>query len=168
MIRKCDRSDATAIYDIINDAARAYCGIIPTDCWHDPYMSREALNLEIEDGVVFWGLEADGALTGVMGIQDKGDVHLIRHAYVATHARRQGIGTRLLQHLESLTDKPLLVGTWSAARWAIAFYEKNGYQLVATSEKDRLLGEYWCIPKRQIETSVVLADKRWRHQQRGN
>ncbi len=168
MIRKCDKSDARAIYDIINDAAQVYRGIIPADCWHDPYMSMEELSEEIEDGVVFWGIEADGDLTGVMGTQDKGDVHLIRHAYVTTRARRQGIGTRLLQHLESLTDIPLLVGTWAAAHWAIAFYEKNGYRLVTTSEKDRLLGKYWRIPRRQIETSVVLADPRWGHRQPGN
>ncbi len=138
------------------------------DCWHHPYMSREELNQEIEDGVVFWGHEADRVLTGVMGIQDKGDVHLIRHAYVVTRARRQGIGTRLLRHLESLSDKPLLVGTWADAGWAITFYEKNAYRLVTTAEKDRLLGKYWRIPKRQIETSVVLADRRWRHQRCGN
>ncbi len=156
-IRKCGESDATAVCGIINDAAQAYRGIIPADCWHDPYMSGEELSQEIADGVIFWGLEAAGAISGVMGIQNKTGVHLIRHAYVATRARRQGIGTRLLQHLEALTDKPLLVGTWADAHWAIAFYEKNGYRLVRTSEKDRLLGKYWHIPKRQIETSVVLA-----------
>lgn len=162
MIRKCGKSDWSAIYHIINDAAAAYRGIIPADCWHDPYMSRDELRQELKDGVVFWGLEAHGALTGVMGLQERSDVDLIRHAYVATRAQRQGIGTQLLQHLESLVDKPLLVGTWADARWAIAFYENNGYRLVPTSEKNWLLGKYWCIPKRQIETSVVLADRRWR------
>lgn len=166
MIRKCDKSNSSAIYAIINDAARSYRGIIPADCWHHPYMPMEELRQQIEDGVEFWGREADGALAGVMGLQDKHDVHLIRHAYVASWAQRQGIGTALLRHLETFSDKPLLVGTWANASWAIAFYQKNGYQLVAPAEKDRLLGKYWRIPRRQIETSVVLADTRWRRQPR--
>lgn len=162
-IRQCAPSDSAAVFAVINDAAASYRDIIPADCWRDPYMSMEELTLELDDGVVFWGLETDGRLVGVMGIQDRGDVQLIRHAYVATRARRQGIGTRLLRHLESLSDKPLLVGTWADASWAIAFYQKNGYRLVKTTDKDRLLDNYWRIPRRQIETSVVLADARWRH-----
>ncbi len=161
MIRTCKPSDFETIYAIINDAAQAYKGIIPADRWHEPYMARDELTREMEEGVVFGGLERDGALVGVMGIQDRGDVVLIRHAYVATRARRQGIGTRLLQHLESTVERPVLVGTWAAARWAIAFYQKNGYQLVSEVEKDRLLQRYWRIPERQVETSVVLANKRW-------
>ncbi len=161
MIRTCKPSDFETIYAIINDAAQAYKGIIPADRWHEPYMARDELTREMEEGVVFGGLERDGALVGVMGIQDRGDVVLIRHAYVATHARRQGIGTRLLQHLESTVERPVLVGTWAAARWAIAFYQKNGYQLVSEVEKDRLLQRYWRIPERQVATSVVLANKRW-------
>lgn len=168
MIRQCESSDSAAIFAIINDAALSYRNIIPADCWHDPYMSRGQLNQEIKDGVVFWGLDAEGELAGVMGIQDRGNVHLIRHAYVATRSRRQGIGTRLLRHLESLSDKPLLVGTWADASWAIAFYQKNGYRLVTATEKDKLLGKYWRIPTRQIETSVVLADARWRRRQPGD
>ena len=161
MIRTCKPSDFETIYAIINDAAQAYKGIIPADRWHEPYMARDELTREMEEGVVFWGLERDGALVGVMGIQDRGEVVLIRHAYVATRARRQGIGTRLLQHLESTVERPLLVGTWAAARWAIAFYQKNGYCLVSEVEKVRLLQRYWRIPERQVETSVVLANKRW-------
>ncbi len=161
MIRTCKPSDIETIYAIINDAAQAYKGIIPADRWHEPYMARDELTREMEEGVVFGGLERDGALVGVMGIQDRGDVVLIRHAYVATRARRQGIGTRLLQHLESTVERPVLVGTWAAARWAIAFYQKNGYQLVSEVEKDRLLQRYWRIPERQVATSVVLANKRW-------
>jgi len=161
MIRTCKPSDFETIYAIINDAAQAYKGIIPADRWHEPYMARDELTREMEEDVVFWGLERDGALVGVMGIQDRGEVVLIRHAYVATRARRQGIGTRLLQHLESTVERPVLVGTWAAARWAIAFYQKNGYQLVSEVEKDRLLQRYWRIPERQVETSVVLANKRW-------
>ena len=161
MIRTCKPSDVETIYAIINDAAQAYKGIIPADRWHEPYMARDELSREMEEGVVFGGLERDGALVGVMGIQDRGEVVLIRHAYVATRARRHGIGTRLLQHLESMVERPVLVGTWAAARWAIAFYQKNGYQVVSEVEKDRLLQRYWRIPERQVETSVVLANKRW-------
>ena len=161
MIRLCTPSDFEAIYAIINDAAHAYKGIIPPDRWHEPYMARQELTREMEEGVVFWGLEREGDLVGVMGIQDRGEVYLIRHAYVATRARRQGIGTRLLQYLELTVERPMLVGTWAAARWAIAFYQKNGYGLVSDVEKNRLLRRYWCIPERQIETSVVLANKRW-------
>ena len=157
MIRKCTESDLMRIFEIINDAAQAYKGIIPEDRWHEPYMPLEELGREIEDGVIFWGLEQDGVLLGVMGIQDKGNVTLIRHAYVQTQAQAQGIGTRLLQHLEGITDKPILIGTWADASWAISFYEKNGYHLVSDQEKDRLLRTYWSIPERQVATSVVLA-----------
>jgi len=149
------------MFEIINDAAQAYKGVIPADRWHEPYMPQEELANEIRSGVVFWGLEADGKLTGVMGIQDRGDVYLIRHAYVRTEMRQQGIGTRLLKHLEAMTDKPILIGTWAAATWAVSFYEKNGYFLLDTEEKTRLLRKYWSIPDRQVETSVVLADRRW-------
>ena len=157
MIRKCTESDIEAIFEIINDAAAAYKGIIPDDRWHEPYMPVEEIRQAIEDGVIFWGFEHEGRLAGVMGIQDKKDVALIRHAYVYTRLRRQGIGARLLRHLEGLADKPILVGTWKAAAWAISFYCKNGYALVSDEEKNRLLRRYWSIPERQIETSVVLA-----------
>jgi len=156
MIRKCKQSDIKAIFEIINDAALAYKGIIPEDRWHEPYISAEEIRHAIKDGVVFWGLEHDGSLAGVMGIQDKGDVALIRHAYVLTRLRRQGIGEKLLVHLEGLTAKPILVGTWKDASWAISFYQKNGYYVVSDQEKDQLLRKYWSIPERQIETSVVL------------
>ncbi|MFQ5661226.1 MAG: GNAT family N-acetyltransferase [Gammaproteobacteria bacterium] len=162
MIRVCTESDFTTMFEIINDAARAYKGVIPDDCWNEPYMSSEELRYEIEDGVVFWGLEHDGQLRGVMGIQDKGDLTLIRHAYIRTQAQKLGIGTRLLQHLENRIEKPILIGTWAAASWAISFYEKNGYTSVSKKEKNHLLGKYWSIPERQIETSVVLADQRWK------
>jgi GNAT superfamily N-acetyltransferase len=161
MIHKCTASDFDVIYQIINDAAAAYKGVIPPDRWHEPYMSSEALDQEIKDGVVFWGFEQGGQLIGVMGIQDKGDVALIRHAYVLTRFQNQGSGEKLLSHLESLTAKPILVGTWKDASWAIAFYQKNGYILVSDEEKNRLLKEYWSIPERQIETSVVLANPKW-------
>jgi len=161
MIRRCCPSDLTTMGEIINDAAQAYRGVIPADRWHDPYMPQEELETEIRGGVEFWGIEDDGLLAGVMGIQDKGDVCLIRHAYVRTGVQKSGIGSRLLRHLEAITDKPILIGTWAAAIWAIAFYQKNGYALVTEAEKDRLLTKYWRIPDRQIETSVVLADGKW-------
>jgi N-acetylglutamate synthase-like GNAT family acetyltransferase len=160
MIRGCTDADFNTIFEIINDAAQAYKGVVPDDRGHEPYMPIEELRHEIEDEVVFWGLEHDGQLLGVMGIQDRGDVTLIRHAYVRTRAQQQGIGTRLLRHLESMTEKPILVGTWADALWAISFYEKNGYTLVSEEEKNRLLRKYWSIPERQVQTSVVLANQR--------
>jgi len=159
MIRQCKKSDFNTIFEIINDAAQAYKGIIPDDRWHEPYMPFEELMREIEAGVVFWGLENDEKLLGVMGIQHKEDVTLIRHSYVRTHAQKMGIGTTLLRHLESMTEKPVLIGTWAAALWAISFYEKNGYTLVSEEEKNRLLHRYWSIPERQVETSVILGNQ---------
>lgn len=162
MIRLCEAADVPAMLAIINDAAQAYRGIIPADRWHDPYMPEDELSAEIADGVVFWGEEQDGRLVGVMGLQDVRDVALIRHAYVATARRNGGIGARLLHHLVAQTDRPILVGTWADATWAVRFYEKRGFTLVSTEEKNRLLPKYWSIPDRQVATSVVLADARWR------
>ena len=146
---------------IINDAARAYRGVIPADRWHEPYMPSAELAKEIAAGVVFWVAEQDGRVIGVMGIQDKGDVALVRHAYVVTTTQRSGIGTKLLRHVESLIDKPILIGTWADASWAIDFYRRNGFSMVSQAQKDRLLQTYWSIPARQVETSVVLANSRW-------
>ena len=161
MIRKCKESDLNTIFEIVNDAAQAYKGVIPKDRWHEPYMSLAELRTQIEDGIVFWGLERDGQLLGIMGIQDKGDVTLIRHAYVLSRAQKRGIGEKLLQHLQNMTEKPILIGTWAAASWAVSFYQKNGYTLVSGQEKNRLLNRYWSIPERQVETSVVLANQTW-------
>ncbi len=161
MIRMAAESDLEPMIEIINDAAQAYKGVIPADRWREPYMAREELLGEIEDGVVFWCLAEGGALLGVMGIQDRGEVALIRHAYVRNSSRGRGIGTQLLRHLVSKAAKPILVGTWAAASWAISFYEKNGFTRVPAPEKDRLLRKYWDIPERQIETSVVLGDPRY-------
>jgi len=124
-------------------------------------MPADELAKEIAGGVVFWVAEEEGRLLGVMGIQDKGDVALVRHAYVAPTLQRKGVGTRLLRHVEGLADKPILIGTWADASWAIEFYRRNGFTVVPNSHQDRLLRTYWSIPKRQIETSVVLADGRW-------
>jgi N-acetylglutamate synthase-like GNAT family acetyltransferase len=166
LVRQSEDGDFGAILTIINDAARAYQGVIPADRWHEPYMSTEDLAREIAGGIIFWVAEEDERVLGVMGIQDKGDVALVRHAYVASTTQRSGVGTRLLHHVETLVDKPLLIGTWAAASWAIDFYRRNGFNVVDDDEKDRLLRTYWSIPARQIETSVVLADGRWVEAQR--
>jgi len=152
---------------IVNDAAQAYRGVIPADRWREPYMSLDELRHEIAGGVEFWVADDDGRLLGVMGIQDKGDVALVRHAYVATQQQRSGVGATLLRHVQGLAGKPLLLGTWADASWAIAFYRRNGFTVVSPADKDRLLRTYWSIPARQIETSVVLADRRWLDAQHG-
>jgi GNAT superfamily N-acetyltransferase len=156
-IRACGASDRPAIFAIVNDAAQAYRGIIPADRWHEPYMPMHELEAEVAAGVRFWAYERAGALAGVMGLQDRGEVELIRHAYVRSALRGQGIGAALLRHLEATTAKPILIGTWAAADWAVRFYEKHGYRLLSRPETARVLRKYWSIPERQIETSVVLA-----------
>ena len=161
-IQKCTADDFDAIFEIINDAAQAYRGIIPEDRWHEPYMSRAQLACEISDGVEFWGAITGDGVVGVMGIQDKCAVCLIRHAYVRTAQRQGGIGTALLQHLQALTTKPILIGTWADASWAIRFYVKNGFRVLSKEETRSLLHTYWSIPERQIETSVVLAEGTWK------
>jgi N-acetylglutamate synthase-like GNAT family acetyltransferase len=161
MIRQCNKSDFETIYSVINEAAEAYKGVIPEDRWKGPYMDRDELQHEIDDGVVFWGYEENGTLVGVMGIQDVIDVTLIRHAYVRTGNQNRGIGGRLLSELREKTMRPLLMGTWADAVWAVRFYEKHGFRLVTPEEKTRLLKKYWSIPERQVETSVVLADQQW-------
>jgi N-acetylglutamate synthase-like GNAT family acetyltransferase len=161
MIRRSSEADHETILAIVNDAAQAYRGVIPADRWHDPYMPADELAREIAAGVAFWVAEEDGRVLGVMGIQDKGDVALVRHAYVASNLQKKGVGTTLLRHVEGLTNKPIWIGTWASASWAIDFYRRNGYTVVSDQDKDRLLQTYWSIPARQVETSVVLADRRW-------
>ncbi len=161
MIRPCDLSDFRLIFEIINDASRVYEGVIPPDCWKEPYMSEEELRHEMDEGVTFWGYEEDGNLVGVMGTQEVEDVTLIRHAYVRTSRRNQGIGGKLLTHLRGRTTRPILVGTWADALWAIRFYEKHSFHRVGLKEKDRLLRKHWSISERQIEASVVLAESGW-------
>jgi GNAT superfamily N-acetyltransferase len=158
MIRPCTDADFEAIYEIVNDAAQAYKSVIPADRWHEPYMPKEQLRSEIDAGVVFWGYEEDGVLAAVMGIQEVQDVTLIRHAYTRTERRGQGLGSTLLTHLRGLTDRPVLIGTWADASWAIRFYEKHGFHCVTQQEKTRLLQKYWNIPARQVEISVVLVE----------
>ena len=163
MVRRCTASDFDRILAIINDAATAYRGVIPDDRWKEPYMPAGELADEMVAGIEFDGYEIAGTgLVGVMGVQMVEDVALIRHAYVATSHQRSGIGSALLEGLRGRVDRPILIGTWAAATWAIDFYRRHGFELVPVREKSGLLRRYWTVPERQIETSVVLADPRWR------
>ncbi len=157
-IRPCRADDFPSILSIVNAAAEAYRGVIPADQWHEPYMPADELAHEIDAGVVFWGLERDGVLAGVMGLQAVRDVDLIRHAYVRPAAQRHGVGGELLRRLRAMSERQMLVGTWSAAQWAIRFYERHGFELVAPAMKTVLLASYWTVSARQAEVSVVLAD----------
>lgn len=161
MIRQAARSELDEICGVINDAASAYKGVIPEDRWHDPYMPMDELARALREGIQFWCYADGDRIVGVMGIQDKGGVSLIRHAYVRTSARRKGIGARLLAHFRARSDRPILVGTWRAAVWAVSFYEKHGFRRVPDAQAQQLLRKYWNVPPRQMETSVVLADERY-------
>lgn len=157
LIQECRPDDFKFMLDLINQAAQVYKGKIPADRWAEPYMPVEELEHEIASGVRFYGFEENGRILGVMGIQEVGEVTLIRHAYVLPGRQNQGIGGKLIEHLKSLTRTPhILVGTWAAATWAISFYEKHDFRLLSAEESRRLLKKYWSIPQRQIETSVVL------------
>jgi GNAT superfamily N-acetyltransferase len=160
-IRPCREDERGAILEIVNSAAVAYRGVIPPDCWHEPYMPEAELDAEIAAGVVFWGYEADGVLVGVMGRQPVREVELIRHAYVLPAAQGRGVGSVLLGHLRERSRRPMLVGTWAAADWAISFYRRHEFELVGPARTATLLRRYWTISERQVETSVVLADARF-------
>lgn len=155
-LRDCRADDVPVILEMINAAAEAYRGVIPADCFHEPYMTAEYLREEIERGVTFLGCEVDGALVGVMGLQNVRDVDLIRHAYVRPAAQGAGVGAALIAALLQKSTRPMLVGTWAAAHWAIRFYERNGFVRVPPARAEQLLVQYWNIGARQIETSVVL------------
>jgi GNAT superfamily N-acetyltransferase len=157
-IRRCRDDERESILAIVNAAAEAYRGVIPADCWHEPYMPAHDLDDEIAAGVAFWGVERDGALVGVMGVQPVRDVDLIRHAYVLPEHQRRGVGAVLLGHLRGLSTRRMLIGTWAAAGWAVRFYHRHGFELVPPERKTALLKTYWTVPDRQIETSVVLAN----------
>jgi GNAT superfamily N-acetyltransferase len=159
-LRPCRDGDFAAIHELINAAAVAYRGVLPPDCWHEPYMSEEQLAADVAGGVRFWACEEGGELLGVMGIQSVRDVELIRHAYVRPDRQRSGFGAALIEALKSRSPGRLLVGTWSAATWAVAFYRRHGFHLLAQDDAHRLLAEYWRIPARQMETSVVLEWRR--------
>ncbi len=157
MICKLSSAEFDSILNVVNNAAQAYRGVIPEDRWKEPYMSTEELREEMENGVQFYGWTENNVLAGVMGIQPVKDVTLIRHAYVLTDYQRRGIGEKMLTHLLRLAGtEEVLVGTWTSAGWASRFYQKHGFKLVSTEEKNRLLRKYWSIPERQVETSIVL------------
>jgi GNAT superfamily N-acetyltransferase len=157
-VRPCRKDERLVISEIINAAAKAYRGVIPPDRWHDPYMSLPELDSEISAGVAFWAYASEGDVIGVMGIQRVRDVDLIRHAYVRPGNQRRGIGAALISHIRSMSSRQMLVGTWASAAWAIAFYQRHGFEPVSAEQKTALLKTYWTIPERQIETSVVLAN----------
>ena len=163
IIKSNEKKDFDTIYEIINDASIAYKGIIPKDRWKEPYMSKNELETQINEGVQFWSYVENGEILGVMGIQLKNEVTLIRHAYVKTAARQKGIGGKLLNQLINMAKTPVLIGTWKDASWAISFYEKHGFRLLSEKDKNRLLKTYWVIPERQVETSIVLASKDWKN-----
>jgi N-acetylglutamate synthase-like GNAT family acetyltransferase len=162
MIRNATNDYFEIIYEVINDAAIAYKGIIPDDRWHEPYMSKSELKDQINNGVVFYCYLENDEISGVMGIQNIKDVNLIRHAYVRTNKRQKGIGGLLLEHLIDKSDRPVLIGTWKDASWAIKFYSKHGFTQVSEVEKNILLPKYWNISERQIEASVVLVDNKYK------
>jgi GNAT superfamily N-acetyltransferase len=157
-LRPCRDDEREAILATINAAAGAYRGVIPTDRWHEPYMTAGELEDEIAGGVRFWAYATDDELIGVMGVQPVADVDLIRHAYVLPGSQRRGVGSALLRHVRGTTERRMLVGTWADAEWAIRFYQRHRFELVSPGRKDILLKTYWSIPDRQIETSVVLAN----------
>ena len=154
LIRRCGFKDRARLFYVINETAKAYEGVIPEDCYHEPYMPMEELLNEMK-AMTFYGYEVNKELIGVMGLQPLGEVTLIRHSYVLPSHQGKGVGTMLLNHLIRKTpSKRILVGTWRDAEWAVRFYKGNGFKLL--SNKDELLRIYWKIPERQIETSVVL------------
>ncbi len=162
-LRPAAAADLPAILAVVNEAAEAYRGVIADDCWHEPYMSPGELDAEVAAGVRFWVIEAgDGEVVAAMGLQDVADVTLVRHAYVRRGWQRRGLGARLLDQVRALTDRPVLVGTWRAAAWAVSFYRAHGFRKLDRDATRRLLETYWTVPERQMEESVVLADERWR------
>jgi len=167
MIRECRTEDFDAMLRIINQGAQAYRAFIPPSEWHDPYMAADELRGELAAGVRFLGYAEEGALIGVMGLQDVLDVALIRHAYVLPGRQRRGVGSALHQELASQTERPLLVGTWAASSWPVRFYQRLGYRVVSAAEGEALLRRYWSVPDSQIAASVVLADARWARHGRG-
>ena len=156
-IQMCSATEHHAIGLAINDASKAYRGVIPADCWKSPYMTAAELEAEIADGVLFWGLSIRGELVGVMGLQHRDGVDLIRHSYVCRPWQGKGIGCALLAAVELYSKTQILVGTWAQATWAIGFYQANGYRLLDNNKKSELLDQYWQIPTRQAQASVVLA-----------
>jgi N-acetylglutamate synthase-like GNAT family acetyltransferase len=156
LIHQVSHSEFDSVLAIINNAAQAYKGVIPASCWKVPYMSAEELKAEIDNGVEFYGWYDDAKLLAVMGIQPVKDITLIRHAYVRTDCQHRGIGEKLLRHLLNISKtKQVFVGTWTAATWAVRFYQKNGFQLVPLESRSKLR-QYWKVSDRHAEASIVL------------
>ena len=157
MIGKLTKKAIPNILNVINDAALRYNGVIPDNCWHEPYMSEQELVSEFNDGVHMFGYNQNNRLVGVMGIQKLKDITLIRHAYTLTHYQGTGVGKSLLNYLLKINQNIcLLVGTWRNATWAIQFYKKFGFKIHTKKQTIQLLKKYWKIPSNQIENSVVL------------
>ena len=155
MIRKCTQNDKERIYYIINEAAKKYEGVIPSDRYHQPYMTMKELEAEMQR-MEFAGWEEDSELVGVMGLEPVKDTTLIRHAYILPEYQGKGAGSKLLEYLKkTVQTSELLVGTWADSYWAVNFYKNHGFLL--RDDKDLLLKTYWDIPARQIESSVVLS-----------
>ena len=157
MIKEYKKKDINKILNIINDASLKYKGVIPNNCWHEPYMSEDELIDEISDGVHMFGYHNNKKLISVIGIQEVKDATLIRHAYTLTSYQGKGIGSALLEYLLKKNQKSrLLVGTWRKAEWAIQFYKKFGFIIHSKDQSTILLKKYWKIPAKQIDNSVVL------------
>ena len=157
MISEYTKSDASKILHIINDASLRYKGIIPDNCWQEPYMSEKELIDEFNDGVRMYGYHDNNKLIGVIGIQEVKDVILIRHAYTLISYQNKGTGSAMLEYLlKKNQNSRLLVGTWKNAEWAIRFYKKFGFIIHAKEQSTLLLKKYWKIPSKQIKNSVVL------------
>jgi len=157
MINEYTKNDTSKILHVINDASLRYKGIIHDDCWQEPYMSEQELIDEFSDGVRMFGYHYDNKLIGVIGIQKIKNVILIRHAYTLTSYQSKGMGSVLLEHLlKKNKNARLLVGTWKNSTWAIRFYEKFGFILLAKEQSVLLLKKYWNITSKQIKNSVVL------------
>ena len=157
MIREYKQSDTSKILNIINDASLKYKGVIPNDCWKEPYMSELELLDEFSDGVCMYGYHQNNKLIGVIGVQEVKDVILIRHAYTLCSYQNIGAGSALIEYLlKKNQDSRLLVGTSKNSTWAIQFYQKFCFIPHAKEETTLLLKKYWKIPAKQIENSVVL------------
>ena len=157
MISEYKKTDTSKILNIINDASIKYKDVIPDDCWKEPYMSKQELINEFNDGVRIYGYHHNNTLIGVIGVQEVKDVILIRHAYTLSSYQGKGVGSALLEYLlKKNKNSRLLVGTWKNATWAIQFYKKFDFILHTKEETALLLKKYWKIPTKQIENSVVL------------
>lgn len=162
MILRCDHDHADEIHNVINDGARLYRGVIPEDCWSEPYLAREELDGDLAEGVGFRGWLGEGRLDGVVGAQQIDGVTLVRHAYVRRDRHRRGIGGRLLRHLLAETVAPVLIGLYADAGWARRFYEQHGFRRVPLEQEPILQRHYWPrVAERVFRASVVLADPRW-------